>query len=80
MLRATLHGYTTERLCCNNPASVESRAFENKQDPICYDFVDDIGYLVKSYKKDARPSKTNATLSRKEVHTSHYDVEVFAYD
>ena len=28
-----------------------ARAFEDKQDPICYDFVDDIGYLVKSYKK-----------------------------
>ena len=28
-----------------------ARVCEGKADPICYDFVDDIGYLVKSYKK-----------------------------
>lgn len=28
-----------------------ARTFEGKSDPIAYDFVDDIGYLVKSYKK-----------------------------
>ena len=28
-----------------------ARTYDGKADPICYDFVDDIGYLVKSYKK-----------------------------
>jgi hypothetical protein len=28
-----------------------ARTFEGKKDAICYDFVDNIGYLVKSYKK-----------------------------
>lgn len=28
-----------------------ARTFEGKAEPICYDFVDDIAYLVKSYKK-----------------------------
>lgn len=28
-----------------------ARVCEGKADPICYDFVDDIGFLVKSYKK-----------------------------
>ena len=28
-----------------------ARTFPGKADPIAYDFVDDIGYLVKSYKK-----------------------------
>ena len=28
-----------------------ARTHDGKADPICYDFVDDIGYLVKSYKK-----------------------------
>ena len=28
-----------------------ARTFEGKADPIAYDFVDDVGYLVKSYKK-----------------------------
>lgn len=31
-----------------------ARVFEGKSDPICYDFVDDIGYLVKSYKQRLR--------------------------
>ncbi len=36
-----------------------ARAFEDKQDPICYDFVDDIGYLVKSYKKRCATYRKN---------------------
>jgi superfamily II DNA or RNA helicase len=36
-----------------------ARAFEDKQDPICYDFVDDIGYLVKSYKKRCTTYRKN---------------------
>lgn len=28
-----------------------ARTFDGKQPPICYDFVDDIGYLIRSYKK-----------------------------
>ena len=28
-----------------------ARTFDGKTDPICYDFVDDVGYLVKAYKK-----------------------------
>ncbi len=36
-----------------------ARAFEDKQDPICYDFVDDIGYLFKSYKKRCSTYKKN---------------------
>jgi superfamily II DNA or RNA helicase len=28
-----------------------ARTHPGKQDPLCYDFVDDIGYLVKSWKK-----------------------------
>lgn len=28
-----------------------ARVFEGKADPICYDFVDDIGYLFRAYKK-----------------------------
>lgn len=36
-----------------------ARALENKQDTICYDFVDDIGYLVKSYKKRCTAYRKN---------------------
>ena len=28
-----------------------ARTFDGKQPPICYDFVDDIGYLIRAYKK-----------------------------
>ena len=28
-----------------------ARTYNGKADPICYDYVDDVGYLVKSYKK-----------------------------
>ena len=36
-----------------------ARTCEGKADPICYDFVDDIGYLVKSYKKRCATYKKN---------------------
>jgi superfamily II DNA/RNA helicase len=34
-----------------------ARAFEGKADPICYDFVDNIGYCVKAYKQRLRHYK-----------------------
>jgi superfamily II DNA or RNA helicase len=36
-----------------------ARTYEGKADTICYDFVDDIGYLVKSYKKRCTTYKKN---------------------
>ena len=36
-----------------------ARTFEGKADPIAYDFVDDIGYLVKSYKKRCTTYRNN---------------------
>ena len=36
-----------------------ARTFEGKSDPVAYDFVDDIGYLVKSYKKRCSVYKKN---------------------
>ena len=36
-----------------------ARTFEGKADPIVYDFVDDIGYLIKSYKKRCTTYKKN---------------------
>ena len=36
-----------------------ARTYEGKADPICYDFVDDIGYLVKSYKKRCSTYRKN---------------------
>lgn len=36
-----------------------ARTCDGKADPICYDFVDDIGYLVKSYKKRCATYKKN---------------------
>lgn len=36
-----------------------ARVCESKADPICYDFVDDIGYLVKSYKKRCTTYRKN---------------------
>ena len=36
-----------------------ARTFEGKADPIVYDFVDDIGYLVKSFKKRCTTYKKN---------------------
>jgi superfamily II DNA or RNA helicase len=36
-----------------------ARTCDGKQEPICLDFVDDIGYLVKSYKKRCATYKKN---------------------
>lgn len=36
-----------------------ARTYEGKSEPICYDFVDDIGYLVKSYRKRCTTYKKN---------------------
>lgn len=36
-----------------------ARVCEGKANPICYDFVDDIGYLVKSYKKRCTTYRKN---------------------
>ena len=36
-----------------------ARTFDGKADPVAYDFVDDIGYLVKSYKKRCSTYKKN---------------------
>jgi len=36
-----------------------ARTYENKQPPICYDFVDDAGYLVKAYKKRCSTYRKN---------------------
>ena len=36
-----------------------ARTYNGKADPICYDFVDDIGYLVKSYKKRCTTYRKN---------------------
>jgi superfamily II DNA or RNA helicase len=36
-----------------------ARTYEGKADPVCYDFVDNIGYLVKSYKKRCTSYKKN---------------------
>ena len=36
-----------------------ARTFDGKQDPVCFDFVDDIGYLVKAYKKRCTTYKKN---------------------
>lgn len=37
-----------------------ARTFEGKAEPIAYDFVDDIGYLVKSYKKRCTTYRKNS--------------------
>ena len=37
-----------------------ARTFEGKADPVVYDFVDDIGYIVKSYKKRCSVYKKNS--------------------
>ena len=36
-----------------------ARTFDGKSDPIAYDFVDDIAYLVKSYKKRCTTYRKN---------------------
>ena len=36
-----------------------ARTYEGKADPVVFDFVDDIGYLVKSYKKRCSTYRKN---------------------
>lgn len=36
-----------------------ARTYEGKANPVAYDFVDDIGYLVKSYKKRCTTYRKN---------------------
>lgn len=43
-----------------------ARTFEGKSDPIAYDFVDDIAYLVKSYKKRCTTYRKNGCYFVKE--------------
>lgn len=43
-----------------------ARTFEGKADPIAYDFVDDIAYLVKSYKKRCTTYRKNGCYFVKE--------------
>ena len=43
-----------------------ARTFEGKAKPICYDFVDDIAYLVKSYKKRCTTYRKNGCYFVKE--------------
>ena len=44
-----------------------ARTYEGKADPICYDFVDDIGYLVKSYNKRCTTYRKNNCYFIEEV-------------
>lgn len=44
-----------------------ARTFPGKADPIAYDFVDDIGYLVKSYKKRCTTYRKNGCYFLEEV-------------
>ena len=44
-----------------------ARTFEGKADPIAYDFVDDIAYLVKSYKKRCTTYRKNGCYFVEEV-------------
>ena len=50
-----------------------ARTFEGKSDPIAYDFVDDIAYLVKSYKKRCTTYRKNGCYFVKEGGTSPCD-------
>jgi superfamily II DNA or RNA helicase len=50
-----------------------ARTFEGKSDPIAYDFVDDIAYLVKSYKKRCTTYRKNSCYFVKEGGTSPCD-------
>ena len=43
-----------------------ARTFDGKDEPIAYDFVDDIGYLVKSYKKRCSTYKKNGCYFEEE--------------
>ncbi len=44
-----------------------ARTFEGKEAPICYDFVDDAGYLVKAYKKRCSIYRKNGCYFVEEV-------------
>lgn len=44
-----------------------ARTYENKQPPVCYDFVDDAGYLVKAYKKRCSTYRKNGCYFVEEV-------------
>lgn len=46
-----------------------ARVCEGKADPICYDFIDNIGYLVKSYKKRCTTYRKNDCYFITEVDT-----------
>ena len=50
-----------------------ARTFDGKSDPIAYDFVDDIAYLVKSYKKRCTTYRKNGCYFVKEGGTSPCD-------
>lgn len=39
-----------------------ARVFPEKENPVCYDFVDDIGYCVRAYKKRCATYRKNACL------------------
>ena len=43
-----------------------ARTYDSKADPIAYDFVDDIAYLVKSYKKRCTTYRKNGCYFVKE--------------
>ena len=36
-----------------------ARISDGKREPVCYDFIDDIGYLVKAYKKRCTTYRKN---------------------
>lgn len=44
-----------------------ARVSEGKQDPICYDFIDDAGYLVKAFKKRCATYRKNGCYFVEEV-------------
>lgn len=46
-----------------------ARTFDGKSDPIAYDFVDDIAYLAKSYKKRCTTYRKNGCYFVEEVNT-----------
>lgn len=46
-----------------------ARTCEGKQPPVCYDFVDDAGYLVKAYKKRCSTYRKNGCYFVEEVQT-----------
>ena len=44
-----------------------ARRYDGKSDPICYDFVDNIGYLAKAYKKRCTTYRKNGCYFVQEV-------------